>query len=104
MARAHEEEKRHDGKEHHKRARGGRTLREHEDKLRDAAEDKKKREERKHGGKVHGEKSKNRPDRRARGGATSDANPMSSAGKMSKPEYETKDEPEDKHGRGNDKE
>ena len=45
----------------------------------------------KRGGKVHGSKSHGRPDKRARGGATSDMNPETSAGKMSHLPYETKD-------------
>lgn len=52
--------------------------------------------ERKHGGRmkrragghVPGKEPKHRVDRRARGGATSDANPMTAAGKMSVPDYE----------------
>lgn len=43
---------------------------------------------RKGGGKVSGGKSKSRPDKRARGGATSD--PFSGAGKMSSQSYEKK--------------
>lgn len=43
---------------------------------------------RKRGGHVPGEAAKHRPDRRARGGATSDLNPTTAAGKMSVPEYE----------------
>ena len=45
----------------------------------------------KRGGPVHGSKSHGRPDKRARGGATSDMNPETSAGKMSHLPYETKD-------------
>ena len=43
---------------------------------------------RKRGGKVHGHAAEHRPDRRARGGATSDLNPTTAAGNMSVPEYE----------------
>ena len=54
-------------------------------------EDKDAPQKRKRGGRVHGHKSAHRPDRRARGGSTSDANPLTSAGKMSAPAYEAKD-------------
>lgn len=43
---------------------------------------------RKRGGHVPGKASKHRPDKRARGGATSDLNPTTAAGKMSVPSYE----------------
>jgi hypothetical protein len=43
---------------------------------------------RKRGGHVPGHKSAHRPDKRARGGATSDMDPMTSAGKMSELDYE----------------
>lgn len=42
---------------------------------------------RKRGGGVHGEHEKHRPDRRARGGATSDLHPTTAAGKVSSPSY-----------------
>lgn len=42
---------------------------------------------RKHGGKVDGHESKHRPDRRARGGATSDLRPETAAGRMALPDY-----------------
>jgi hypothetical protein len=42
---------------------------------------------RKHGGKIDGKESKHRPDRRARGGATSDLRPETAAGKMALPDY-----------------
>jgi len=48
---------------------------------------------RKRGGKVPGAAAKMRPDRRARGGATSDADPYTSAGKMSAMPYEKKQIP-----------
>lgn len=43
---------------------------------------------RKGGGKVPGKFPPVRPDRRARGGATSDREPFTSAGNMSKPSFE----------------
>lgn len=49
-----------------------------------------KRAKRKSGGKVPGKMAMMRPDRRARGGATSDMNPTTAAGKMSSPSYESK--------------
>ena len=42
---------------------------------------------RKRGGHVPGHEPKHRPDRRARGGATSDLNPETAAGKVSMPDY-----------------
>jgi hypothetical protein len=56
------------------------------------------------GGKVKGKKSMKRPDKRARGGATSDENPLTSAGKVSKEDYEAKQAPADEHGKGTDSE
>ena len=47
--------------------------------------------ERKRGGRVHGEKSEHRPDRRARGGAMTEREPLSAAGKMSTPPFERKE-------------
>lgn len=58
---------------------------------------------RKHGGKVKGKKAMHRPDKRARGGATSDENPLTSAKNMSKEDYEAKQAPADEHGKGADK-
>lgn len=107
MAREHE--KKHE-KEEHKRARGGSTPREHNDGFRkdedredeDRDEDENEKAEKKHedrkeetpkrkrGGKVHGKKVESRPDRRARGGATSD--PTTEAGKMSRPPFERHDQ------------
>lgn len=60
---------------------------------------------RKSGGHVPGKEPKHRPDRkhRAHGGATADANPMSSAGKMSSLPYEAKQAPSDSHGEGKDR-
>lgn len=48
---------------------------------------------RKAGGKVKGKKAMARPDKRARGGATSYKDPTTSAGKMSKMPYEAKQAP-----------
>lgn len=74
-----------------KRARGGHL---------DAAEEHKKEmprhqkphhphhHPRKAGGKVPGKAAKHRPDRRARGGATSDLMPTTAAGNVSVPDYE----------------
>lgn len=55
---------------------------------------------RKRGGQIPGQKGMNRPDRRARGGATSD--PLTSAGKMTKLPYEAAQQPTDAHGKGPD--
>jgi len=57
---------------------------------------------RKRGGKVKGKKAAPRPDKRARGGATSDENPLTTAGKVSKQPFENKDTPADDHGEGTD--
>ncbi len=84
-----------------KRARGGEMPRAHDDMMREHVE---KAQKRKHGGKVHGEKSMPRPDRRARGGAmASDKEPFTTAGKMSKMPYETRNFSQDDHGKGTDK-
>lgn len=57
---------------------------------------------RKAGGKVEGKKAEARPDRRARGGATSD--PLSGAGSMSKLPFESKQAPAvDQGGKGTQK-
>lgn len=73
---------------------GGMDLQEHEDKL---------REGRKRGGRVHGEKGKDRPDRRARGGSIS-VDPFSEAGKVSKTDYESKTAPKsDANAKGPDR-
>jgi hypothetical protein len=72
--------------EEHKRARGGHIP--HRGK--------------KAGGAVKGEKPKHRPDRRARGGATSDMNPETSAGKMSSLPFEKIGPKPDGGGRGRD--
>lgn len=57
---------------------------------------------RKSGGKVPGHKSEARPDRRARGGATSDLHPETAAGKMSVPAYEAKQARPAHAGKGTD--
>lgn len=49
-----------------------------------------KKHKRKSGGMVPGMKPMERPDRRARGGGTSDTNPLTSAGNVSSPSYLTK--------------
>lgn len=61
------------------------------------------RQRRKAGGAVHGGKPKHRPDKRARGGATSDMNPGTSAGNMSAPGFEHVGSKPDGGGKGNDK-
>jgi hypothetical protein len=61
---------------------------------------------RKSGGHVAGSAPKHRPDRRARGGATSDQNPLSSAGNMSRLPYESAPQTSrggDEHGKGMDR-
>lgn len=65
-----------------KRARGG-HIPEHK-----MAEKMLKHHARKRGGKVPGKAPKSRPDKRARGGATADLNPVTAAGNMSVPDYE----------------
>lgn len=60
-----------------------------EDEMKREKEEAEESQKRKRGGRVHGGKSMHRPDRRARGGATSDASPLTSAGKMSAPSYES---------------
>ena len=66
-----------------KRARGGRF---------DGATEHKvslpSRQKRARGGNIKGGSPFGRPDKRARGGATSDLNPTTAAGKMSTPDYE----------------
>jgi hypothetical protein len=72
-------------------------------------EEEKKEEEmkftrRKHGGKVMGKESMHRPDRRARGGATSDRDPTTTAGRMSKMPFESDQAKDDNSaGAGTDK-
>lgn len=78
-----------------KRARGG--------GLDAAMEHKKKLHERKRGGKVPGKMAMQRPDKRARGGATSDMNPFTAAGKVSTPDYESKSGTPNGGGMGADK-
>ena len=89
-AMEHEKEE-HEKPKHHRRKRGGglpEALKEHDKKEEEEAHHK----ARKHGGKVHGKEARHRPDKRARGGATSDENPTTSAGKMSAPSFERKQE------------
>lgn len=86
----------HEKKHEHKRERGGETPGKKEDEF---AEE--KVQARKRGGRVHGMKAESRPDKRARGGSTSE--PTSEANRMSKPSYEGHDAPEDEHGKGTDK-
>jgi hypothetical protein len=57
---------------------------------------------RKAGGLVRGGETKERPDRRARGGATSDLRPETAAGKMSLPDYLRQHELPRKKGHGTD--
>lgn len=68
-----------------KRARGGHIPEHemHEHMLKD-------HHKRKRGGKVPGKMPKSRPDRRARGGGTSDLHPTTAAGNMTSPSYEAK--------------
>lgn len=56
----------------------------------------------KSGGKVDGKHPKHRPDRRARGGATSDMNPETAAGKMSSLPFERIGAKPDGGGKGMD--
>lgn len=75
-----------------------------EDEMEREKDEAEQAQKRKRGGRVHGHKMAHRPDRRARGGSTSDANPLTSAGKMSTPAYETKDAKNDmSSGKGTDK-
>lgn len=87
-------------KEHEKRKRGGGLdgAKEHKVHMPE-----KHHHGRKRGGKVPGMEAKSRPDRRARGGGTSDLSPMTAAGKMSVPDYESKDSVPNGGGRGEDK-
>ena len=58
---------------------------------------------RKAGGHVKGKHAMHRPDRRARGGATSDKDPFTTAGKMSSMPFEAKQAPKsDEGGKGAD--
>lgn len=58
---------------------------------------------RKRGGKIPGMASMSRPDRRARGGATSDMNPTTAAGNVSEPSYMSKSAVSNGGGMGGDK-
>jgi hypothetical protein len=82
---AHEEEHDAEGDDEKKRAAGGGV------------------QARKRGGAIKGEKPKHRPDKRARGGATSDMNPLSSAGKMTTMPFERVTAKEQEPGRGMDR-
>lgn len=62
-----------------------------------------KKHKRKSGGMVPGMMAKERPDRRARGGGTSDTNPLTSAGNVSSPSYLTKGSVDNGGGVGPDK-
>ena len=53
---------------------------------------------RKRGGKVPGHATKERPDRRSRGGSTADLSPFTAAGNMSVPDYEK--QPDIPNGKG----
>lgn len=92
-----EEERKHGGRM--KRARGGHL---------DAAKEHKMgghhpmHHPRKRGGKMAGKAPKHRPDRRARGGATSDMNPTTAAGNVSVPDYERRDGATNGGGKGGD--
>ena len=70
------------------RKRGGGLKHHLEPEHRRHEHDEQERKKRKRGGRVHGAKAKGRPDRRARGGATSDMDPLTSAGKMTMPSFE----------------
>lgn len=110
MKESKAEEKREDRKEetkakHHRRARGGKLPAAFVEE-----EDGKKKgphqpahHPRKRGGHVPGKPAKGRPDRRARGGATSDQEPTTTAGKMSTLPYEKRQAPTDAHSAGPDK-
>lgn len=58
---------------------------------------------RKRGGAISGKKPSNRPDKRARGGATSDNDPLTSAGKMSSLPFERVGAKPDGGGKGMDR-
>lgn len=103
------EKKEHEKKEH-KRARGGKmagdsefveTMGKKEEGPEEEAEG--KVHGRKRGGRVNGKMAMHRPDRRARGGATSDQDPLTSAGKMSVMPYEAKQAKGGSEGMGPDR-
>lgn len=90
-AMEHEHEKKEEKPKRHRRKAGGHIpegLKKHDEEEEAEAHHK----ARKHGGKVAGKAAMHRPDKRARGGATSDQDPITSAGKMSSPSYERKQE------------
>lgn len=92
--------KKHEMKMEHGRKRGGKMP---EAFMKHDEAEKHEKKKRKAGGKVEGKKPMHRPDRRARGGATSDENPLTAAGKMSSMPYEAKQAPADDHGKGPDR-
>ena len=107
MAKKHEEKKKpHEKKKEHKRAKGGAAEfvesgdgeNEGEEGMKEPKAGKPAHMARKAGGHVKGKHAMHRPDRRARGGATSDKDPFTSAGKMSKMDYEAKQAPKDDEG------
>ena len=91
-----------DGHMRHKRARGGKLDAAHEHKMHGHGAEHGKIH-RKKGGRIMGEMPKHRPDRRARGGATSELNPTTAAGNVSKPDYESKQGPSQGHAKGHDR-
>lgn len=87
---------------HQKRARGGHIKAEKREERREEKHEA-AHHPRKRGGHVPGKKSASRPDRRSRGGSA-DANPMSSAGRMTESDYERGRSPaKDEGGSGSDK-
>lgn len=86
-----------------KHAKGGKVKRARGGGLDAAMEHKTTKIKRKSGGKVPGKMAMMRPDKRARGGATSDMNPYTAAGKVSSPSYETKSDTPNGGGMGPDK-
>jgi hypothetical protein len=115
MARHEEHRMEHHRPPHMARRRGG-EVEEHErpkDQDEEVKEEEKESEERahggrvkakrRHGGKIEGKKPEHRPDRRARGGATSDKDPLTSAGKMSSMPYERVGPKPDGGGKGMDR-
>lgn len=117
MAKKHEEKKheakgKHEHKaKHHKRANGGKMFVEKGEGENEGEEGMKMHKAgkpahmpRKSGGHVNGKAAMARPDRRARGGATSDKDPLTSAGKMTSMPFEAKQAPkEDTGGKGPDR-
>jgi hypothetical protein len=81
----HMPEKKEKEEKHEKRAKGGHIPPQFRKHIEEEEEEHKKR---KRGGHIDGKAPMRRPDKRARGGATSDENPETSAGKMSMLPYE----------------